>query len=117
MSELIKKKCSSCHDKGLKPLFGESLDAYMSEVLTWVLDKESKKIRREFIFKDFKEAMHFVSHNVANIAEEEGHHPDIYIFYNKVSLELYTHAIGGLSENDFIVAAKIDDAFIAFAKS
>lgn len=89
----------------------------MGEVSAWVLDRDAKKISREFNFKDFKEAMHFVSHDVTDIAEEEGHHPDIYIFYNRVSLELYTHAIGGLSENDFILAAKIDDAFTDFAKS
>ena len=68
---------------------------------------ENKKIRREFIFKDFKESVAFVI-KVAALAENEGHHPDIYIFYNKVTLELSTHAISGLSENDFILAVKID---------
>lgn len=68
---------------------------------------ENKKIKREFVFKDFKESVNFVI-KVAAIAEEEGHHPFIYIFYNKVTLELRTHAIDGLSENDFILAAKLD---------
>jgi 4a-hydroxytetrahydrobiopterin dehydratase len=73
----------------------------------WVLDAEGKKISRDFVFKDFKEAMVFVN-KVADIAEKEGHHPDIAIWWNKVKLELSTHAIGGLSTNDFIVAAKVN---------
>lgn len=71
----------------------------------WELKED--KIEREFKFKDFKEAMVFVN-KVAEIAEGEGHHPDMEIKYNKVEIELSTHAIHGLSENDFIVAAKID---------
>ena len=80
---------------------------YLAELKTpWeVLD--GKKIKREFKFKDFKEAIGFVN-KVAALAESEGHHPDIHIFYNRVVLELTTHAVGGLSENDFILAAKID---------
>ena len=65
------------------------------------------RISREYKFKDFIGAVNFVE-RVADVAEMEGHHPDIHIFYNKVVLELYTHAINGLSENDFIVAAKVD---------
>lgn len=71
----------------------------------WELKED--KIEREFKFKDFREAMSFVN-KVAEIAEGEGHHPDMEIKYNKVEIELSTHAIHGLSENDFIVAAKID---------
>lgn len=66
-----------------------------------------KKIHREFSFKNFVDAMKFVN-AVANIAEKEEHHPDMHIFYNKVSIELWTHAVGGLSRNDFIIAAKLD---------
>lgn len=72
------------------------------------MDDKINKISKEFKFKDFIGAINFVD-NVAGIAEEEGHHPDIYIFYNKVLIELSTHSIGGLSENDFILAAKIDN--------
>lgn len=68
---------------------------------------ENKKIKQQFQFKNFKEAMHFVN-QVAEIAETEQHHPDIYIFYNKVIIELWTHFIDGLTENDFIMAAKIE---------
>ena len=69
--------------------------------------EENNSLYRKFQFKDFKEAMKFVN-DVADIANHEGHHPDIYIFYNIVDLELFTHAVKGLSENDFIMAAKID---------
>lgn len=66
-----------------------------------------KKIKKEFKFTDFKEAMRFVN-KVAKLAQAQNHHPDIYIFYNKVVIELWTHAASGLSENDFILAAKIE---------
>ncbi len=95
----------------MKPLSGEALDNFLKEVPGWNLAdlpaQAGDKISRGFNFKNFVEAMHFVE-RVADIAEQEEHHPDIHISYNKVNLELYTHSIGGLSENDFIVAAKID---------
>ncbi len=68
---------------------------------------EARKIHKEFIFKSFREGIQFVK-EVADLAEKENHHPDIFIFYNRVIIELWTHAIGGLSENDFILAAKIE---------
>jgi 4a-hydroxytetrahydrobiopterin dehydratase len=68
---------------------------------------EDNEIERKFKFKDFKEAIAFVN-KVAEIAESEGHHPEIEINYNRVKIELTTHAVKGLSENDFILAAKID---------
>lgn len=73
----------------------------------WELAESGKKIRREFTFKDFVAAMKFIN-RVAKIAEKEGHHPDIAVFYNRVELVLWTHAIKGLSLNDFILAAKIN---------
>ena len=66
------------------------------------------RLVRLFLFKDFKEAMVFVN-RVADIAEQEGHHPDLSIFYNKVAVALWTHAVGGLSVNDFILASKINE--------
>lgn len=78
----------------------------------WDLAKNNKKISRIILFKDFVTAMAFVG-KVAKIAQREGHHPDIAISYNKVTLDLWTHSIGGLSENDFIVAAKINEALIS----
>ena len=80
---------------------------YVDESHGWILDKDAKKISKEYKFADFIGAINFVE-RVADVAEEEGHHPDIHIFYNKVLLELWTHNIGGLSVNDFIVAAKVD---------
>ena len=102
---LAAKKCVPC--EGGTPAFTpEQVQEYLPHVKNWEV-LENKKIRKEFIFKDFKEAMAFVN-KVADIAEAEGHHPDIHIFYNRVTLELWTHAVMGLSENDFILAAKID---------
>ena len=80
---------------------------YLKEIPGWEILEEERKIKREFKFKDFRSAMAFAN-KVADLAEAEQHHPNFYIFYNRVTLELWTHAIGGLSENDFIMAAKID---------
>lgn len=78
-----------------------------AEVNHWMLAEDTKSISREFEFKDFKEAMAFIN-KVADLAESEGHHPDIHCWWNKVKLELSTHAVGGLSNNDFILASKIN---------
>ncbi len=91
----------------MKPLGRIDAQDYTDEVFGWELAKDAKKISKEFKFKDFIGAINFVE-RVADVAEEEGHHPDIHIHYNKVLLELWTHAIGGLSVNDFIVAAKVN---------
>lgn len=106
MSNLQEKHCIPC-EVGGKPLTHQEIQTLLSQINSeWnVLD--DKKIAREFSFKNFKEAMVFVN-TIADIAEAEQHHPDMHIFYNKVNVELWTHAVGGLSENDFIVAAKID---------
>ncbi len=104
---LLKKKCVPCEGRGIKPLSRTDAQDYLDELQGWTLNKDERQISKEFKFKDFIGAINFV-HNVADIAEAEGHHPDIHIHYNKVLLELSTHAIGGLSENDFILAAKID---------
>jgi 4a-hydroxytetrahydrobiopterin dehydratase len=87
----------------------EDEDRYIKEVPSWILHREGvHMIKKSFKFKDFKDAIGFVN-KVAEIAEDEGHHPNISIFYNRVELELYTHAIKGLFENDFIMAVKIDE--------
>lgn len=79
---------------------------HILELNNWTL--EDNKIEKSFKFSDFVEAMKFVN-STADIAESEGHHPDIHISYNKVKIVLWTHAVGGLSINDFILAAKIDE--------
>ena len=93
-------------EEGGEALSPREAEELLKEIKGWEIE-EYKKIFKNFRFKDFKEAMVFVD-KVAGVAEAEGHHPDIHIFYNKVALELWTHAIGGLLENDFIVASKID---------
>lgn len=104
--DLTKQKCVPC-EGGTKPLDKKGIETYLLMLKTpWEVVDE-KRIRRMFKFKDFKEAMDFVN-KVARIAEEEGHHPDITVSYNKVQIELTTHAIGGLSTNDFIEASKIE---------
>lgn len=106
MPDLSTKKCVPC-EKWMPPLKGEKLKGYLSELsLNWEVIEE-QKIKHTFKFKDFKEAMRFVN-NVAGIAEEEGHHPDMTIVYNKVTIILWTHFIKGLHENDFILASKIE---------
>jgi 4a-hydroxytetrahydrobiopterin dehydratase len=105
--DLLKKVCISCEGKGIKPLSRPDAQDYLDETPGWAMDQDAKKISKEFKFQDFIGAINFVE-RVADVAEMEGHHPDIHIHYNKVLLELTTHAIGGLSENDFIVAAKVD---------
>ncbi len=90
---------------GDPPLVRKEAEDLMRQIPTWSFAE--KEIGKEFRFKDFCEAMEFVN-RVAAIANEQDHHPDIFIYYNKVKLALSTHKIGGLSLNDFIVAAKID---------
>ena len=85
----------------------EEAEQRLREISGWVLNRGGNKIERDFTFKDFKGAMDFVN-KAARVAESEGHHPDIYISWNRVHLALTTHAINGLSENDFIMAAKLN---------
>ena len=106
MDKLINKKCVPC-EGWMKPLTKEQFEQHLPEVANWAVI-EDKKIEKDFKFKDFKEAITFVN-KVGAIAEEENHHPDINLHnWNKVKITLSTHAIKGLSDNDFILAAKID---------
>lgn len=104
MSDLKNKKCVPC-EGGIPSLTGPQIQKYLQEVEGWSV--AGNKIRRDFKFKDFKQAMAFVN-QMAQIAEAEGHHPDFCVHYNEVAVTVWTHAIGGLSENDFILAAKVD---------
>ncbi len=106
MPNLKDMKCVAC-EGGVKPLARADAEKLMTELSGWELAKDAGSIQKELVFKNFDKAMDFVN-MVADLAEFEGHHPDIDIRYNKVALVLSTHAIGGLSENDFILAAKID---------
>ena len=104
--DLQSKHCVPC-EGGVAPLSGDALKPYLDQLPAGWECVEEKKIRRVCTFKDFKEAMVFVN-NVADVAEVEQHHPDITVSWNVVTIELWTHSIDGLSENDFIVAAKIE---------
>ena len=105
--DLAKKKCVPC-EGGTLPLTSEEASILLSQLVTgWSIDLDVKTISKIFSFKTFLDAIRFVN-EVARLAEKEGHHPDMIITYNKVTLHLTTHAIKGLSENDFILAAKID---------
>jgi 4a-hydroxytetrahydrobiopterin dehydratase len=107
MSDLAKKKCIPC-EGNVPPLSqGEAME-FLKQLDDWSLIDAAHLLAKSFRFKDFAHTMGFVN-KVAAIAEEEGHHPDLTVSYDNVTIELMTHAIGGLSENDFIVAAKIDE--------
>lgn len=93
---------------GVEPMKKEEAKTYLSLLKkSWKISADLKSISLRFEFKNFLEAIDFVN-KVAPIAEEQGHHPDIYIYYNKVDITLTTHAIKGLSVNDFLVAAKVE---------
>lgn len=103
--ELSEQKCVPC-EGGTPSMAEEKITEYMKKVKGWATD--NKKINKTFTFADFKKAMLFVN-QVADLAEDEGHHPDINISYNEVEIVLWTHAIDGLSTNDFVLAAKIGE--------
>lgn len=110
MSNLAEKKCVPC-EGGAAPLAHEEVLRLMPDIPLWKTD--GKKIWREFTFKNFARAIKFLN-QVANIAEMEGHHPDMLIHaYRRVRVELATHAAGGITENDIIMAAKIDQVISA----
>lgn len=104
--EELPSHCKPC-EGGTPPMPKEKVDRLLAQYRGWQL-AEDKRIVKEFKFKDFIEAKYFVD-LVSVIAEEQGHHPGITIIYNKVKITLTTHAIGGLSENDFIMAKFIDE--------
>ena len=103
---LAETKCEPCRG-GVSPLSPGEARTLATETPEWTLADATDRITREFTFGDFVEAMAFVN-RVADLAEAEGHHPDFAIHYRKVQLTLWTHKIGGLHRNDFIMAAKID---------
>lgn len=106
MSELAQKKCVPCKG-GMPPLKGEDLQTYQSQIHTnWNLVNEHH-LEREFSFKNFSQALEFVN-RVGELAEQESHHPDISLGWGYVKISLHTHKIDGLTESDFILAAKID---------
>jgi 4a-hydroxytetrahydrobiopterin dehydratase len=113
MSDVLKmKKCIPC-EGGVKPLEKNEIDTLLKKVNDWKtvkVDDEERlydTLQKRFVFKNFREAMAFLR-EVEELAESQGHHPDFCVHYNKVDFSIWTHAIAGLHENDFIIAAGID---------
>lgn len=107
MTDLTSKRCKSC--EGVSALTPEQVQTFITETPEWFSDEMVTTLARTFHFNDFQDAIVFVN-QVAKLAEEERHHPDLFIHsYSKVTVSLTTHSAGGLTENDFILAAKIDE--------
>jgi 4a-hydroxytetrahydrobiopterin dehydratase len=105
MTELADKQCVPCKG-GVPPLRGKELEKLKADLPQWTVTNEHH-LHREFRFPDFKQALEFVN-RVGEIAESQGHHPDILLKWGKVEITLWTHKIDGLTESDFIMAAKIE---------
>ncbi|MCH7547349.1 MAG: 4a-hydroxytetrahydrobiopterin dehydratase [Planctomycetes bacterium] len=106
-SELAKKECVPCKG-GTPPLPPEKVQALLGELDEWTVQQEFH-LTRSFDFPDFAMALEFVN-RVGEIAEQQQHHPDIYLAWGKVRVEVWTHKIRGLTESDFILAARVDAA-------
>lgn len=105
--QLVVKHCLPC-EGGIAALSPDEASSLLETLSGWELTSDQKRIRKEWLVKDFIAAMNFF-HRIAELSEAEGHHPDLHLSgYRNVSIEIGTHAIDGLSENDFILAAKID---------
>ena len=112
MDELLKKKCVPC-EGGVIPFDISEIHKYQKKVDGWDIIKNDENIfllEKNFKFKNFKDSQTFIN-NVGKISEEEGHHPDIFFGWGYAKINITTHAIEGLCENDFILAAKIDKIF------
>jgi len=112
--DLAQKHCEPC-EGGTEPLSEEEAQAKLEELNNtaeaqkqpWAVTADARSLKKGYKLKNFVEAVEFVN-KIKDVAEEEDHHPDLEVGYGKVAVRLSTHAIGGLSENDFILAAKID---------
>ena len=112
MDDLLNKKCVPC-DGGVLPFDISEIHKYLKKVDGWDVKKNTKEIyflQKNFTFKDFVNSQNFIN-KVGEISENEKHHPDIYFGWGYAKIVITTHAIEGLSENDFILAAKIDQIF------
>ncbi len=105
---LAEKHCVPCRG-GVPPLRGEELEHLKARLSGWTVVQDHH-LEKSFTFPDFRTALDFVN-RVGAVAEQEGHHPDLYLSWGKVEARIWTHKIDGLTESDFILAAKIDDLF------
>ena len=108
MSSLADQHCIPCRG-GVPPLKGEQLEKMKSQTPGWQVVDEHH-LTKSYTFPDFKSALDFVN-RVGEIAETEGHHPDLYLAWGKVDVKTWTHKIDGLTDSDFILAAKIDRTY------
>jgi len=107
MPDLASKTCVPCRG-GVPPLKGRELEEMLKQVSGWMV-VNGHHLTKTYKFPDFRQALAFVN-RVGEIAEQQGHHPDIFLAWGKVEVTFWTHAIDGLTESDFIMAAKIDGA-------
>ena len=105
MPDLAEQSCVPCRG-GVPPLAGAALASFAEQVPEWSV-VDGHHVEREFTFPNFVEALAFTN-KVGELAETEGHHPDIYLAWGKVGVKIWTHKIDGLTESDFVLAAKID---------
>jgi 4a-hydroxytetrahydrobiopterin dehydratase len=108
MAGLAEKTCVPCRGS-VPPLTADQIRPLLSELDSWNV-VNNHHVENEFRFPDFKTALEFVN-KVGAIAEEQGHHPDLFLAWGKVAVKIWTHKIDGLTESDFILAAKIDRAY------
>lgn len=114
-TELKQKKCQPCEGVG-KALTEDEAQKFLSQISGWQLASDAKGISREYVTKNFLAAVNFIN-KIAQVAEAENHHPDLHLTgYRKFRVDLSTHAVGGLSENDFILAAKINELPVELKK-
>ena len=115
IQSLTAKKCRPCEGIG-KVLMSGQAGEFLKETPGWQISADGKMISREWIIKNFITAVDFIN-KIAQVAENENHHPDIHLTgYRRLRVDLSTHALGGLSENDFIVAAKINQLPVELKK-
>lgn len=107
---LVEKHCQAC-EGGVSPLTIEEADKYLKKITEWKIAPTGKTMTCDFSFKNYYHTMAFVN-AIAFMAHFENHHPDMTVSYNRCSVLYTTHSIGGLSENDFICAAKVDKLFL-----
>lgn len=108
-STLAEKQCEPCRG-GVPPMEHEKAQRLLAELESGWRVVENHHLSREFTFPNFRKALDFVN-RVGEIAEEQGHHPDVYLTYGKARINIWTHKIDGLTESDFILAAKADEAY------
>lgn len=111
MSHLTSKRCSPC-PKGTPPLSADEQALLGKETPEWSVI-EGSKLRREYKFKTYMDGCAWVQ-LAGQISDQEDHHPDIHVFFRRVVIELWTHTVNGLSENDYILAAKLDESYGSF---